>query len=113
IAGAVVGVVEALPLEMDRRGVEHALDGYARIGVGGESLVAERLLDLECGPVRAPVLVNRHRYTDYKSPVVAPTEWQRGGGARRPVDPHGKRGSVRRGSRRSGLCLDRLLRGAV
>ena len=69
---------------MDGDRVEHALDRYARIRVGRESLLTEGLLDLECGPVRAPVLVNRHRYTDYKSPVVAPTEWQRGGGAAAP-----------------------------
>ena len=52
---------------MHGRRVQHALDRHAGVGVDRQRLVAERLLDLEGGAVRAPVLVDRHRRADYRS----------------------------------------------
>ena len=60
IARAVVGVVEAFALEVNGRSMQHAFDRHAGVGVDGQRLVAEGLLDLERGAVRAPVLVDRH-----------------------------------------------------
>ena len=63
LARPVVGVVEALALEVDGRRAEDALDGLAGLGVLGERLVAELLHDLEGRAVLAPVLVDGHRGT--------------------------------------------------
>ena len=61
LALAVVGVVEALALEVNGGGVEHAFDRHARLRVGRQRVVAEGLLYLERRPVGAPVLIDRHR----------------------------------------------------
>ena len=61
LARAVVGVVEALPLEVHRGRVQHALDLHPGLGVVGQRVVAEGLLNFERRPVGAPVLVDGHR----------------------------------------------------
>lgn len=67
LASAVVGVVEAFALEVDRRRVQHALDSHPCIGVGDERIFAKGLLHLKGAPVRASVFVDGHCRPDYKS----------------------------------------------
>ncbi len=66
-AGAVVGVVEALALEVHRGRVQHALDLHAGLGVLGQGLIGERLENFEGAPIRAAVLVDWHWHSDYRS----------------------------------------------
>jgi hypothetical protein len=57
---AVVGVVEALALEVHGDRVKDALERDAGLGVLGERRVGHPLHDLECRAVRASVLVEGH-----------------------------------------------------
>ena len=66
LARAVVGVVEAFALEVHGRRVQHAFDGHARVGIDGQRVFAEGLLQLERRPVGASVLVDRHRRRLYE-----------------------------------------------
>ncbi len=63
VATAVVGVVEARALEVDRGRVQHLLDGRAAFGARGQRVVAHALHHVELMPVRAAVLVDRHAFS--------------------------------------------------
>src|SRR6185503_7702909 len=64
---AVVGVVEARPLEVDGHGVEHPADrrvaGLARC----DRIVGHTLPHFERVTVLAPVFVDRHCFTEYRN----------------------------------------------
>ena len=63
VAPAVVGVVEAGSLEVDRRRVQHLLDGCATFDALRQRIVAHALHDVEQVPVGAAVLVDRHAFS--------------------------------------------------
>src|SRR4051812_48193970 len=66
---AVVRVVEARPLEVDRDGVEHPHDRRTALLAGGHGRVGHLLHDLEQMPVLAAVLVDRHAAAEYRRPI--------------------------------------------
>ena len=61
LLGAVVGVVEAAALEVDRRRVQHPLDRAPADLALGQRVVVHALQHLEGVPLRAAVLIDRHR----------------------------------------------------
>ena len=63
VAPAVVRVVEARALEVDRRRVQHLLDGRATFDALRQRVVAHALHDVEQVPVGAAVLVDRHAFS--------------------------------------------------
>src|SRR6478736_9483713 len=63
VPAAVVGVVEAGALEVNRRGVQHLLHGCAAVDARGERIVAHPLHHVEQMPVLAAVLVDRHLFS--------------------------------------------------
>src|ERR1700730_15913422 len=67
LAGPVVGVVEALALEVHGGGVEDALNLDPGLGVLLQGVLAEGLHLLEGAAVGASVLVDRHWHSDYTS----------------------------------------------
>src|SRR5215213_9222038 len=66
---AIVRVVEARALEVDRDGVEHPRDGGAALLAGGHGRVGHLLHDLEQMPVLTAVLVDRHAAAEYRRPI--------------------------------------------
>ena len=65
VARAVVRVVEAFALEVDRGCVQDPIDGHSSLGIDLQGLFAEGLLQLEGSAIRASVLIDRHG-GDYK-----------------------------------------------
>src|SRR5204863_4136424 len=67
LALAVIRVVEARSLEVDRDRMEDTLHRGAALGALGERVVTHALHDLERMPVVALVFVDRHRRSEYRS----------------------------------------------